>query len=129
MTLNLQQCVEQDFTFVGPAAQAQVLAHEPAIVDADYALNALHPHVAYTLVSDAGILDVVHGEAHQPFNVWGLMACRDVSNLQFEPQARASLIILGLPPFVERAPNASSPAASAPGRSDEPVFSVSQWPL
>ena len=132
MTLNSQQCVEQNFTFVGLAEQAHVLAHVPlhkhAILDVDQSSNSLHPHIAYALVSDAGILDVGHGKGHQAFNVWGLMACRDVSNLQSEPQARAGWIILDLPPFVERAPNAPSPAALVPGRSDEPVFSVSQWP-
>ena len=129
MTPNSQQCVEQNFTFVGLAAQAHGLAHGHAIVDADHASNALHPHIAYALVTVAGILDVGHGKGHQAFSVWGLIAGRDESNLQFEPQARADLIILDLPRFVERVPNAPSPAASAPGRSDEPVFSVSQWPL
>ena len=128
MTLNSQQCVEENFTFVGLAGKAHVLAHEHAIVDAENASNALHPHITFAMVSDALILDVGHGKGHQAFNVWGLMACRDVSNLQSEPQARAGWIILDLPPFVERAPNAPSPAALVPGRSDEPVFSVSQWP-
>ena len=137
MRPNSQHCVEHNSTFVGLEAQANKLAHglahemvhEFAMVGEDHALNALHADATYKSAGDAGASDVDHEDGHRNFSERVRMACRDVSNLQIEPQAGAGSIILALPPFVECASNAPFPAAWAGGRSDEPHRSVSRWPL
>ena len=144
MKPNSQHRAEPNATFVALSAQAHELAdelahepahelahelaHEHAHVGAATASNGLHRHAADALAGDVGALDVGHGAGHQALNERGLTACRDVFNLLIEPHARADLIIPDLPPFVERASNALSPVALAPGRSGEPHLSVIQLP-
>ena len=136
MKPNSQYCAEHNSRYVGLAAQAHELAaelahepvHELAIVGADHASNAPHAHAADALASDAGALEVGHGHGHRVFSERGLMARRNLSNLQTEQQAPTDLIIPDSPPFVERTSNSPFPVALASGRSDEPHLSVSRWP-
>ena len=132
MKPNSHYCAEHNSRYVGLAAQAHELAaevaHELAIVGADHASNAPHAHAAYALASDAGALEVGDGDDHRVFSERGLIARRNLSNLQTEQQAPTNLIIPDSPPFVERTSNAPFPVALASGRSDEPHLSVSRWP-